>query len=607
MDSATFRRHLLRLCWVPVLALFLLCLLLGYELDRITMAAQWVDHSDRVIAQMNQVSRAIADRQSVLRAYLLTQQPHYLHAYIRDQAAIRAGFDDLRQLVADNREQIAAVDQWSRDYQAWSDLDPRSVAQDDRSSLLAYLQSQKIAMHQALQDRETMMRRELELRERRTVVLERLDWMSVLAFFILAIGVGALIVWRTTRTFHLVHTGYDQRVNEAKSLYEETLARRQWLDTTLRSIGDAVIACDAEGRIAFMNPVAEQLTGWNEAEARGLDLSAIFRIVNENTQLAVENPVEKVRRQGTIVGLANHTLLIRKDGAQIPIDDSAAPIRNSDSNLIGVVLVFRDITAKKETERALLRAEKLASAGRLSASIAHEINNPLEALMNLLYLTRHMDNLTEVHEYLAQAESQLRRISHIARQSLGFYRDSTVRSTFSMRGVIGQAVEFYAARAAMQGVRMEVAAASDVYVFGSADEIMQVLSNLLANSLDAMPGSGIIRIHLRQTTASPDGRADGVRLYVSDNGNGIHPEQRQQIFDPFFTTKGTTSTGLGLWVTQQLIEKHGGSVAVRSRTQGTWRGTFFRIYLPQTPGTGSDRKPNHAILEPAPDESGPRS
>jgi len=375
MDSATFRRHLLRLCWVPVLALFLLCLLLGYELDRITMAAQWVDHSDRVIAQMNQVSRAIADRQSVLRAYLLTQQPHYLHAYIRDQAAIRAGFDDLRQLVADNREQIAAVDQWSRDYQAWSDLDPRSVAQDDRSSLLAYLQSQKIAMHQALQDRETMMRRELELRERRTVVLERLDWMSVLAFFILAIGVGALIVWRTTRTFHLVHTGYDQRVNEAKSLYEETLARRQWLDTTLRSIGDAVIACDAEGRIAFMNPVAEQLTGWNEAEARGLDLSAIFRIVNENTQLAVENPVEKVRRQGTIVGLANHTLLIRKDGAQIPIDDSAAPIRNSDSNLIGVVLVFRDITAKKETERALLRAEKLASAGRLSASMKSTIRS----------------------------------------------------------------------------------------------------------------------------------------------------------------------------------------------------------------------------------------
>lgn len=581
MDSATFRRHLLRLCWVPVLALFLLCVLLGYELDRITTAAHWVDHSDRVIAQINSVSRAIADRQSVVRAYLLIQNAHYLDLYDRDGETILKGFDDLRGGVSDNAAQIASVAQWRKDYLAWSALDPRSIVTGDRSSLLTYIQEQRRLLLRVIQDRDAMLHREFGLRARRTIVLDRMDWMSVAAFLILAIGVGALIVWRMTKTFHIVQAGYDRRIEEAGYLYEESNARQQWLDTTLRSIGDAVIACDVAGCISFMNPVSEEMTGWGEEEARGLPLSSVFQIINENSRRPVENPVDKVRRLGTTVGLANHTLLIRKDGTEVPIDDSAAPIRDASQKLIGVVMVFRDITAKKVTEASLLRAEKLASAGRLSASIAHEINNPLEALMNLMFLARQMEDLEQVREYLGQAESQLRRISHIARQSLGFFRDNSARSLFSVRAVVEQVVEFYAARAALHGVQMEAAITSDLAIFGSADEIMQVLSNLLANSLDAMPSGGTIRILLRSASDSLSDDSNGVVLYVSDNGSGISPTDMPQIFDPFYTTKGSTSTGLGLWVTQQLVEKHGGSIHIRSRTAGPWRGTLFRIFLPQ--------------------------
>ena len=196
--------------------------------------------------------------------------------------------------------------------------------------------------------------------------------------------------------------------------------REQWLDVTLRSIGDAVIACDAQGRIVFMNEVAELLTGWSEQEAAQLPLDRVFRIVHETTRILVESPVDKVRRLGTIVGLANHTILIRKRWGEILIDDSGAPIRNAEAQITGIVLVFRDITERRLSERALIRAEKLASAGRLSAAIAHEINNPLEALQNLIYLTRLNEKDQENTKLLTQAELELGRISHIARQSLGF-------------------------------------------------------------------------------------------------------------------------------------------------------------------------------------------
>ena len=166
----------------------------------------------------------------------------------------------------------------------------------------------------------------------------------------------------------------------------ELFERERELAATLHSIGDGVIAADTDGRITRMNPVAERLTGWPQEEARGARLSEVFNIINETTRAPVENPAVRVLRDGVVVGLANHTLLVRRDGAEFPIADTGAPIRNAEGGTQGVVLVFRDDTERKEAEAQLLVSDRMASIGTLAAGVAHEINNPLAAVMTNIEL-----------------------------------------------------------------------------------------------------------------------------------------------------------------------------------------------------------------------------
>ena len=195
--------------------------------------------------------------------------------------------------------------------------------------------------------------------------------------------------------------------------------------------------------------------------------------------------MEVVRRSGKRVGLANHTILINKDRKEFHIDDSAAPILDKDSRLIGIVLVFRDITERYASELALMRAEKLASAGRLAASIAHEVNNPLEGLVNLIYLARSEQDLGKIRVHLTEADRELQRIAHITRQSLGFYRENSSAGFFRPDIITREVFDFYSFRAASARISLHVNVKTEQKAFGNAGEFRQVISNLLANSLDA--------------------------------------------------------------------------------------------------------------------------
>jgi signal transduction histidine kinase len=248
--------------------------------------------------------------------------------------------------------------------------------------------------------------------------------------------------------------------------------------------------------------------------------------------------------------------------------------------MIGIVLVFRDITERRMSEGALMRAEKLAAAGRLAASVAHEVNNPLEGLTNLVYIALRSNDLDEIHHLLAEAESELGRIAHITRQSLGFYRETTTPTHFKPATIIREVTDFYAPRARNLGVSFLVNTKTEREVLGLAGELRQILSNLLANSLDACVSGSTIRIEASSAVDPRDLTRQGVRITIADSGFGIPAKHLESIFEPFFTTKKDTGTGLGLWVSRELVQKHGGTLRVRSRTSSPSCGTVFSIFLP---------------------------
>jgi two-component system NtrC family sensor kinase len=238
-----------------------------------------------------------------------------------------------------------------------------------------------------------------------------------------------------------------------------------------------------------------------------------------------------------------------------------------------------EMKERKLTQAALLRSELLASAGRLAASIAHEINNPLAAVVNSLFLARTTADLPEqAREFLEVADGELMRIAHIARQTLGFYREYSAATSNFASALMASVVDLLQAKIRAHGATVEQQCDEALQVIGVAGELRQVLANLLANSLDAMGENGIVKIRCSACRRPGTGRC--VRITVSDNGSGIGAAAMKKIFEPFFTTKGTVGTGLGLWVCKELIDKNGGSIRVRSNTHGERRGTTFSFVLP---------------------------
>lgn len=524
----------------------------------------------------------MVDEETGLRGYLLTKDRAFLQPFHEADQQLEPEFDTLFALVPRRPDQISRLHRIQAAHQQWEQEAHREIATPPTSAELeANLLRRKQSMDSLRGQADDLLHAEESLRAGRSITANRADRITLLGLIALALAVAAFIAWETRKIFHQLAALYNAQIKEIKFRAEESYAREQWLNTTIRSIGDAVIACDSNGNVSFMNLVAEQLTGWTESEAKGVSLHAVFPIFNEETRAAVENPVDKVRRLGTIVGLANHTFLVAKNGKEICIDDSGAPIRDSQGRMIGIVLIFRDITERRVSEGALMRAEKLATAGRMAASVAHEVNNPLEGLTNLIYIARHSDEMDEVRQLLLQAEAELGRIAHITRQSLGFYRETTTPAHFQPAAIVREVTSFYATRALSQGVSFVVSTNTDMEVLGIAGEIRQILSNLLANSLDACTKGATIRVEANPSADPRTPSRSGVRITVADTGCGIHTDHIGSIFEPFFTTKKDTGTGLGLWVSRELVEKHGGTLRVRSSTSDSRSGTVFSIFLPE--------------------------
>ncbi len=239
-----------------------------------------------------------------------------------------------------------------------------------------------------------------------------------------------------------------------------------------------------------------------------------------------------------------------------------------------------EIVVRKKAEEALIISEKLASVARMSAVIAHEINNPLAAVTDLLYLAQTVDGTpNEVLEYLKTADGELKRVAHITRQTLGFYRGLTAPTSFRLSALLDSVLDLLQAKVRAKRAIVENQCDAQVQVTAVYGELRQVFSNLLVNSLDAIPENG--KVILRASVSKdPTAGTDRIRVLVADNGKGISPAVLPKLFEPFFTTKGSIGNGLGLWVSKQIIEKHGGAIQVRSCTKGPHQGTTFAVVLP---------------------------
>jgi len=581
VEPRLYSRLLLRLLALPIAALTVLALLLGYGLQRIQESASTVDRADVVILHSNRLTKLMVDEETGLRGFLLSRNPIFLQPLHDAEQQIEPEFNTLFTMVH-RPDQVARLHRLQDTHRQWEQKAYQDIhsASPDLSTMEQHMLQRKQDMDSLRVLMDEFLNIVMGRRAEHAAADIEVNQYARIGLVLLVALVAAVLTLETRRVFHKLTAAYNRQIQEIELRGAESYVREQWLNTTIRSIGDAVIACDTDGKVDFMNLVAEQLTGWKEADAKKRSLHEIFPIFNEDTRAAVENPVDKVRRLGTVVGLANHTFLVARNGTEVCIDDSGAPIRDSSGKMIGVVLVFRDITERRMSEGALMRAEKLAAAGRFAASVAHEVNNPLEGLTNLVYIALRSNELGEIRHLLAQAESELGRIAHITRQSLGFYRETSTPAHFKPATIVREVTDFYTSRAISLGVSFIVNAKTEREVLGSAGELRQILSNLLANSLDACASGATIRIEANSAIDPRDLSRPGVRITIADTGFGIPAKHLESIFEPFFTTKKDTGTGLGLWVSRELVEKHGGTLRVRSRTSDPLCGTVFSIFLP---------------------------
>ncbi len=370
-------------------------------------------------------------------------------------------------------------------------------------------------------------------------------------------------------------------ITKRKEAEQALAAEKERLAVTLRSIGDGVITTDTAGRVVLLNKVAEELTGWSQEEAAGQPLEKVFHIIEEKSRSRCANPVEKVLKSGRITGLANHTILIARDGTERHIADSGAPIRDAEGELIGIVLVFRDVTEKRRLEAELIKSKKLESLSVLAGGIAHDFNNILAAILGNISLAEQYEKEgSKPRKLLDQAKKAALRAKELVQQLLTFSKGGEpIRKAASISEVIRESADFV--------LRGSNVACSYHFPEGlwladiDANQISQVIQNLVINAKQAMPTGGTVEISCENVeigagSTLPVSEGRYIRVRVSDHGSGIPPDKIPMIFDPYFTTK-PQGTGLGLAIVHSVIHKHGGYITVESRPG---KGTEFTFWVP---------------------------
>ncbi len=352
--------------------------------------------------------------------------------------------------------------------------------------------------------------------------------------------------------------------------------RQALLAALVDSTDDAIASKDLNGTILSWNEAAAHMFGYSAEEIIGRNVRCL---IPDELQHEEETILAKIRSGERISHY--ETVRLKKNGERFDVSITISPLIDAEGRIIGASKIAREITERKRLEKQLIQSEKLAATGRMAATVAHEINNPLDSVLNLLFLARKSGSLAEARSYLSTAESELERVAQIARQTLGYYRDDATPTAVIVQDVIENVLTVYQGKLRSAHITTECRFEDRAQLLASKGELIQIFSNIVANAIDAMPQGGVLRIATKRTLLP-----DGVEMEFTDNGSGIRQEDLAKVFEAFFTTKGEMGTGIGLWVVKQLVEKRGGEVAIHSSTETGRSGTTISIFLPLTRPAG---------------------
>jgi PAS domain S-box-containing protein len=367
-----------------------------------------------------------------------------------------------------------------------------------------------------------------------------------------------------------------QEIEQRKRVEEKLRRTEEFARTIIESSVDCVEVLSLDGRIEYMNPQG----------AEALQISDVSRVMGTHWIEFWDLP-DRPRAAGALAAAAAGRVgsfqaeCTAPSGVRKWWDVKLTPARGANGQIDRLIAVSRDLSELRLAQTAAIHAEKLATAGRMAASIAHEINNPLEAVTNFIYLAQTSLDVPEgVRQHLEMADRELTRVAHIARQTLGFYRSTSVNRWMAVSDLIRDALVIYERRLRNKELSVEVSVDPELMVYGKDGELRQALLNLTANAIDACQSGGSIWIRAQKNKNWINGMENGIRFTLADNGGGMTPEVQSRIFAPFFTTKADVGTGIGLWVTKCLVEQRGGYVRFRSR-QGKKCGTVMSFFLPE--------------------------
>jgi PAS domain S-box-containing protein len=577
MDKIRFQEIVRRALLIPFGAVLFLAAVLIVEVQYLVNRAHWVEHMDQVIETSQRLYRTRVDQESGLRAYLLTDDDRFLQPFHEGHKEGEQLEVELGQLIVRNPEQEARNEKALLAYKEWSSWAYQAMAlanAGEDAGDPAFQLRGKALMDQLRARRAEFTNYAVQLRAEGLAASRRSVRFVNVSIIVLCVLIASAFAAFGRKQMMSLSQSFNATLDTAK-------AASARLAGIVESAMDAIITVDEKQRIVLFNHAAEQIFRCFASDAVGQPLDKFIperfrdahrRHVHDFGDTGVTN--RSMHRPGTLWA-------VRGDGQEFPIEATISQVEAGGQKLFTVIL--RDITERKENEEALRNAEKLIATGQMASMLAHEINNPLAAVVNIAYILRSYSKLPTKLQAPAQLlDEELERLSRIVRQTLGLHREHGVSSPpIRPAEVIDDVLK--SRRKLLRGILVDRRHECDALVNVDSFDFHQLVSNLLLNAAEAMRDSrGPIKIHVRESRDWRNSDRSGIRITVADSGVGMDPETRRRMLEPFFTTKRQKGSGLGLTVVQWVAAKYDGSIHVRTSTRPGRSGTCVSVFLATT-------------------------